>query len=310
MKLQTEFVEIALENLHREAAIMKAEGWRFIETHAVNTDNGVDLYYAFMKDGLARNLKIVGVTKDDAVPSITDMFLAAFVFENEARELFGVDMKDIAIDFAGTMYAPAISEPMTIMTPEQKAAREKARKAAAAKASKEEASAGDDAAAPSGAGHVFVMTPERRQRLDAKLATMSPEKVAKVEAALKAREAEAAAAASGAGTSAAKPEPKQAEPEQSEAKAVESAEAEPVDAVLESKIALLDAEKAARVRAVLNGGQGVEPVSDEPSEVEAGAAGDGEIEAKLSGLDADKAAKVRAALAAARSRENSMKGGE
>ena len=197
MTLKSEFVPLELDQLHREAAVCKAEGWRFIETHAANGEDGVDLYYAFMKDGLARNYRIAGVKKDQAVPSITDLFLAAFVFENEARELFGVDMRDIAIDFAGAMYAPAVSEPMTFISPEQKAAREKAAKAAAAKAAKEAAAASGDtapAAAPAAAGG-FVMTPERQARLDAKMATMSPEKRAKVEAALAARAAEAGASA-------------------------------------------------------------------------------------------------------------------
>ena len=170
MKFQQEFTPIALSELHREAALMRIEGWRFMQTHAVNTDAGVDLYYSFMKDGLARNLVVQGVTKDDAVPSITDLFLAAFVFENEARELFGVDMRDIAIDFAGAMYAPAESEPMTYLSPEQKAARDKARAAAAAKQAKAQGGAEvpeeGGSAAPAKA-RAFVMTPERRARLDA-----------------------------------------------------------------------------------------------------------------------------------------------
>lgn len=136
MSFPVEFRQIALEDLHREAAIMKAEGWRFIQTHAVNAGEATDLYYAFMKDGTMVNLKIEGVTPDKPVPSITDMFLAAFVFENEARELFGVDMRDIAIDFAGAMYAPAVSEPMTIITPEMKERLEKEKKIAAVKAAK------------------------------------------------------------------------------------------------------------------------------------------------------------------------------
>ena len=115
---------------------MKAQGARFIQTHAVNTDDGIDLYYSFMKDDAIVNYRIAGVTPDVAVPSITDVFLAAFVFENEARELFGVDMRDIAIDFQGAMYAPAEQAPMTFMSPEQKAEKEKMKKLAAAQAAK------------------------------------------------------------------------------------------------------------------------------------------------------------------------------
>ena len=278
MALATEFVEIPLAELHREAAVMKAEGWRFIQTHAANGEDGVDLYYSFMKNGLARNLKIKGVKSNDAVPSITDLFLAAFVFENEARELFGVDMRDIALDFQGAMYAPAVDVPMTIITPEQKAAREKAAKAAAAKAAKEsadDAEAAGDVEKPAGkaAGRrIFVMTPERRARLDAKLATMSPDKVAKVEAALKAREAEAAAAAAGAG--------------QAVKKAPVADEAKPADAETETKMAETTASAPA------------------PAKVDA------ELEKKLAHMDPAKAAKVRSALASGRARNASSKGGE
>ena len=50
------------------------------------------------------------------MPSVTDQFLAAFVFENEAHDLFGVDIEGIAIDFGGNFYALAQKEPMTIIS--------------------------------------------------------------------------------------------------------------------------------------------------------------------------------------------------
>ncbi len=258
MSFETEFRTIELDQLHREAGLMKVDGWRFMQTHAVNTDNGVDLYYSFMKGSQVVNLHIAGVQKNQTVPSITDLFLAAFVFENEARELFGVDMRDIAIDFAGAMYAPAESEPMTFISPEQKAAKEKARKIAAAKAAKEAAKSkqgGADKAASSAAG--FVMTPERQAKLDAKLATMSPEKVAKVQAALKAREAEQAAGGDVQKTasSPAKTAEKQ-DKETKQEKASKVAEVSPAtqfaDEQLESLVGLLDADKAAVVRKALS----------------------------------------------------------
>lgn len=310
MAYETEFVQIPLEQLEREAAIMKADGWRFIQTHAVNGDIGIDLYYSFMKDGVARNYKIVGVTKEMPVPSITDKFLAAFVFENEARELFGVDMQDIAIDFHGAMYAPAVSEPMTIISPKQKAAREKAAKAAAAKAVK--ADTGDSEGKDAAAGkHVFVMTPERRARLDAKLANMYPEKVAKVEAALKAREAEAAnskstPAISDESTVAAK------QSDQQSNATVASAEANAhVDVELESTISRMDPAKAEKVRAALAKRSG----TPQPSDTEQDAPGradafDAQVEAKLQAMDPEKAAKVRAALNESMSRKAVTEGGE
>ena len=318
MKLETEFIKISLADLHREAAIRKTEGWRFIQTHAVNADSGIDLYYSFMKDGRIENLKVEGVTKNQQVPSITDMFLAAFVFENEARELFGVDMGDIAIDFAGALYAPAETEPMTFISPEQKAAKEKARKALAAKVKKASDSKQDadkQADQPSGGAHVFIMTPERKQRLEAKMAGMDPQKVAKIEAALKAREEEASRAASAskpqAETTGAAPDEKPAEingqKNRDAAPAVD--DSNNVDAVLESKIALLGEAKAAKVRKALAARKGV--AQADAAETEAPPARLDEIlESKLSLMDERKAKIVRDAIAARNAKSDSEKGGE
>ena len=315
MSLTTEFKPLALDQLRREAAVLKADGWRFIQTHAVYTDDGVDLYYSFMKNGHALNYWIQGVKKGTPVPSITDLFLAAFVFENEARELFGVDMRDIAIDFAGAMYAPAVTEPMTIISPEQKAAREKARKAA----EKASGKAADDAgvaqvpAKKEGASgkRVFVMTPERQARLNAKLPTLSPEKRAKVEAALKARAAEAQAAEGAPETAPTANRPEKAEKEPAKDSAALDTPVVPSgpdDAVLEQTIASLGADKAAKVRSALglasqeesNAAAAAKPGSVASSSVVATV--DEQVEKLVSAMDETKAATIRAAL--------SEKGGE
>ena len=193
MTFLSEFIDLPLENLHEQAAVMKGEKWRFIQTHAVYTDDGVDLYYSFMKDGVVRNYRLKGVQKGMPVPSITDLFLAAFVFENEARELFGIDLRDIAIDFGGNMYTLAETEPMTYLSPELAAAKAKARAAALAKAQKAAEKDGDKAAtAAAGAKDAEA---EKAAALEAKLASMDPEKAAKFRAAMEAKAAREAAAA-------------------------------------------------------------------------------------------------------------------
>ena len=302
MAFASEYIPLELDQLRREAAVLKADGWRFIQTHAVNTDDGVDLYYSFMdmRDHHVVNYRVEGVKKDTPVPSITDLFLAAFVFENEARELFGVDMRDIAIDFHGAMYAPAQAEPMTFITPEQKAAKEKAAKVAAAKAAKEKA-AGEESEDTTASPRAFVLSEEKRAKLEEKLATMSPEKVAKVRAALAAREAAATAAPS--------PEAEPVKPaSEKPAKAEKPAEApvapaeKSVDAVLEEKIAGLDETKAAKVRAAIaakaarDAGVSVDSVSADMAAAPADQIADEQLAELLGNMDDAKAAKVRAAL--------------
>lgn len=231
MTLTSEFIPLTVEELPALAAEKKADGWRFVQLLAVNTEDGIDLVYSFMKDNVLANHEIKGVQKGTTVPSITDQFLAAFVFENETHDLFGVDISDIAIDFGGNFYALAQKEPMTIISPEQKAAREKAKKLAAAKAAKERQAAALAANAEYLVGHPDakpeskprpVVVPSGEDDLDARLAGVDPEKVARVKAALAAK-----------------------------AKKAAEAETAAKNAELEEKLAGMDPEKVAKVRAAM-----------------------------------------------------------
>ena len=224
MAFETTFVPLTVEELPALAAAKKDGGWRFVQLLAVKTEDGIDLIYSFMKDNLLENHEIKGLQKGTSVPSITDRFLEAFVFENETHDLFGVDVQGIAIDFGGNFYALAQKEPMTIISPEQKAAREKARKVAEAKAAKERAAKAAEASyvashpeaksKPTG----DVIKPSGSDDLDARLAGVDPEKVARVKAAIAAKAKKEAAAK---------------------------------QAAVDEKIANLDPEKAAKVKAAL-----------------------------------------------------------
>ena len=189
MALETTFVPLTVEELPALAAAKKDGGWRFVQLLAVNTEDGIDLIYSFMKDNLLENHEIKGLQKGTSVPSITDRFLEAFVFENETHDLFGVDVQGIAIDFGGNFYALAQKEPMTIISPEQKAAREKAKKVANAAYVETHPDA-----APAPGEHGYIAPPEDDD-LETKLAGMDPEKVARVRAAIAAKAKKAAAEA-------------------------------------------------------------------------------------------------------------------
>lgn len=183
MAFESLFIPLTVEGLSALAQQKKADGWRFVQMHAVNTEEGIDLIYSFMKEGVLENHEIKGVKKGTSVPSITDQFFSAFVFENEAHDLFGVEISNIAIDFGGKFYALAEKEPMTVISPAQLAAREKAAKLTAAKAAKEKAKAEEKKTAPA------------NNDMEAKLAGLDPDKAAKVRAAMEAKAAREAAKA-------------------------------------------------------------------------------------------------------------------
>lgn len=177
MALHTTFAEVRADELVELAEAKKNDGYRFVQMLCVNTEEGIDALYSFMKGDSLENYTIKGIdAATQSVPSVTGSFLAAFPFENEAHDLFGLNVTNIAIDFKGGFYKVAMDKPMTVISPAQKAAREKAAKIAAAKAS---------CAKPS------------EEDLDKKLAGMDPEKAVKVRAAMEAkakREAEKAQA--------------------------------------------------------------------------------------------------------------------
>lgn len=216
MPLNQDFRPLTLDKLVETSREYKENGYRLVQLcPKLERDDSITLIYSFGKGADLVNFEIKGIQKNvTEVPSVTELFIAAFVFENEAHDLFGVNIVGNLIDFQGTFYAFAdgVEAPMTIVGPAQLAAREKAAKLATAKAAraakaKEQKAA---AAAPSDA------------ELEAKLAGMDPEKAAKVRAAMKAKAAKAAKAAA-------------------EAKSIE----------LEDKLAGMDPEKAAKVRAAM-----------------------------------------------------------
>ena len=90
MTLQTEMQVISLNDLPALSDAKKAGGARFVQMHCICTDDGVfDVVYTWMEDDIAlKNYKIEKLTAADVIPSITNNFLAAFVFENEADIFF------------------------------------------------------------------------------------------------------------------------------------------------------------------------------------------------------------------------------
>ena len=216
----TEFTEVPLRDFLTCVQSLKHQGIRFVQMCGETTAAGVDLLYTFYDETCdkAINLNIYGVDDSVEVPSIQGLYFAAFSYENETHDLFGVHFTNMKLDFGGNFFNVAEEAPMTIITPEMKAERDKLAKqraAAAAKARKaaeEKQAAEADAAADAkvaaveagksagavadkadpaaAAGDAAAKEAERAAKMEAKLAAMDPEKAAKVRAALAAKAAQ------------------------------------------------------------------------------------------------------------------------
>ena len=217
------YTTVGIDELLPHVQALKGAGARFVQMHAErNVDDGTyRLLYTFIsvraaqehiaQDGsyAIENLVVEGIDRYQEIPSISSYYPAVFPFENEAHDLFGLAITDMQIDFKGFFYQVSTAEPMSVITPEVKAAREKAMKvraAAEAKARKAAAAAGEGAASvgdaagaaaqPAAAAGSDAQHDEaaakaalRAAEMEAKLAAMDPEKAAKVRAALAAKAA-------------------------------------------------------------------------------------------------------------------------
>lgn len=193
MGFASKFTSLPQEAVHEDAAKRHEDGWRYVQMLAVNNEHDLDMIYSYMKGDVLDNVVIAALPKDAHLPSITDLYLEAFVCENEIHDLFGITFDGLTIDFQGNFYRLSTEVPMTITTPEKLAMMERQRKleekkaqAKAAKDKKESASQGT----PVGAADISNVKPNQPlidEELEAKLAAMPPEKAEKVRRAMEAK---------------------------------------------------------------------------------------------------------------------------
>lgn len=197
MQMAQHFEDISIDDILSVAEREHEAHSRFVQVLCINGEEGIDLVYSYQKtadQGYAvHNYRVHGVKPETHIPSVTKFYLVAFPFENEAHDLFGVQVDDIAIDFKGGFYKVAMDKPMTVISPAQKAAREKVAKLAAAKAAKaakaaQEAASKTEAAAGEGAQAAPAIDwGAERAKVEAKCANLDADKAAKVMAAFEAK---------------------------------------------------------------------------------------------------------------------------
>ncbi len=92
-------------------AQLRKEGYRLVQVGAARLPGGLELTYSFDVQNRAKHLRLQLASEKAAVPSITSVYWAAFLYENELHDLFNVQVDGIAVDFHGTLYQTAIKFP-------------------------------------------------------------------------------------------------------------------------------------------------------------------------------------------------------
>jgi len=95
--------EISKDQLLGETQKLAGQNYRFVTTSCVDLGEGnLDVLYHFDKDTKLQNLRIKA-KRGEEVTSISKIYLCAVLVENEMKELFGLNIAGMAIDYGGHM---------------------------------------------------------------------------------------------------------------------------------------------------------------------------------------------------------------
>lgn len=114
--------DLSLDLLLGETQNLQYENYRFVTaTCADNNDGSFDIIYHFDRDLELKNYR-VRVGRDDEIPSISRIYFCALLVENEIKELFGLNITNIAIDYGGHLLlsddapdAPMVRRQITVV---------------------------------------------------------------------------------------------------------------------------------------------------------------------------------------------------
>jgi ech hydrogenase subunit D len=99
-----QIIDIQLSELLDRVKEMQAKGARLVQICATKLPDCLQLQYSFDEEFEFTSFRLTLANVDGAVPSISGIYLSAFLYENEIHDLFGVKITDIAVDFKGKFY--------------------------------------------------------------------------------------------------------------------------------------------------------------------------------------------------------------
>lgn len=92
--------EVTKETLIDEVQKIKNDGYRFVTASCVDMGEQFMIYYHFDRENIMQHLKLL-IKKDEELPSLSKVYLAGALVENEIKDFFGIKVSDLAIDYGG-----------------------------------------------------------------------------------------------------------------------------------------------------------------------------------------------------------------
>jgi ech hydrogenase subunit D len=102
--MREEITPVGPDTLVGEVAKLKVQGWRLVTLSCTEIDaTSLDILYHFDKGLELRHLRLAAA-KASRVPSISPVYFAALLVENEIQDHFGLAFDGLVVDYQGTLY--------------------------------------------------------------------------------------------------------------------------------------------------------------------------------------------------------------
>jgi ech hydrogenase subunit D len=111
-------IPIQTNDLVQKVTDLHKEGYRLVQINCTRTD-ALEINYSFDKNYQLVSLRLTLPAENPEIPSVSDVYWSAFLYENEMHDLYGVKVNGMAVDFQGKFYRTAVKVPFNC-TPEEK----------------------------------------------------------------------------------------------------------------------------------------------------------------------------------------------
>ena len=98
------------DKLITETLHYKHDGYRLVQICATKLAEGFELTYSFDLHNQLEAVRI-HIQPEEEVTSISSIYSYAFLYENEMKDLFGIKITMISLDYQGNFYRTAVKNP-------------------------------------------------------------------------------------------------------------------------------------------------------------------------------------------------------
>lgn len=105
---EQKLINIEIKDLLSQVGDCHKSGHRLVQIGCTKLPEYLEISYSFDKEYHFTNFKIKLMDLNIEVPSVSNVYWSAFLYENEIHDLFGVKFKDIALDYKGNFYRTSV----------------------------------------------------------------------------------------------------------------------------------------------------------------------------------------------------------